>query len=111
MGSKGSKRSNVDFSGSADLEAGFAIDLGADDSFFGLFDNSKLDTVFSENFELFQTSFGQGNSERKRELPGRRTLGERRELVKRVDLVCPRSLPPRPSVVTNKTVKAKRISR
>ncbi|THU93422.1 hypothetical protein K435DRAFT_191536 [Dendrothele bispora CBS 962.96] len=55
-----STSSNVD--GCVDIGAGFDVNLGADGSFFGLFDESTQLTLFSKEFELYNKCFGSSSN-------------------------------------------------
>ncbi|KAJ7580284.1 hypothetical protein C8J56DRAFT_279200 [Mycena floridula] len=71
-------------SGCIDLGADFAVNAGADASFFGLFDKSTSITLFEKEFDLFKQCFANGTASTKRSdiAP---------MMNKRVDLGCPTS--------------------
>lgn len=53
-----SNATDPSFSGSVKLDTGVSINIGADDSFLGLFNGSTSKVLFSKDFQLFQVSLG-----------------------------------------------------
>ncbi|KAJ7150475.1 hypothetical protein C8R43DRAFT_494922 [Mycena crocata] len=48
----------VELGGCVELDAGIAVNVGADGSFFGLFDKAAKKTLFSKNFVILKKCFG-----------------------------------------------------
>ncbi|KAF9445253.1 hypothetical protein P691DRAFT_777698 [Macrolepiota fuliginosa MF-IS2] len=57
--------SGVSFGGCLEASTGLSVNVGADASFFGLFDPSTTLTLFSKDFELFKQCFGDQASQRR----------------------------------------------
>ncbi|KAJ6480354.1 hypothetical protein C8R45DRAFT_351910 [Mycena sanguinolenta] len=91
--------------GCVDIGAGLDVNAGASADFFGLFDSSTKETLFSKQFDLFQTCLGSGSS--RREVSKRQVLQS--GLTRRADLGCPSALANLVSAV-DQTVSASSIT-
>ncbi|KAJ6480353.1 hypothetical protein C8R45DRAFT_1005238 [Mycena sanguinolenta] len=87
------------FGGSFEVDAGIAITAGVQGDFFGLFNDNENDTLFSKNFVLFQKSFGD-QATRKRRLSRRSTPA------RRAGLSCPGANVGTPASLVDETIKS-----
>ncbi|KAJ6587458.1 hypothetical protein DFH09DRAFT_1141142 [Mycena vulgaris] len=93
------------FGGCFEVDAGVNVNVGADGSFFGIFDKNTKATLFAKNFVILKKCFGTAP---------KRTLAllsrlDRSALVERVGLTCPASNVKKPISVANQLVKAATI--
>ncbi|KAJ7474872.1 hypothetical protein FB451DRAFT_1088510 [Mycena latifolia] len=93
------------FGGCFEVDAGVNVNVGADGSFFGLFDQNTKATLFAKNFVILKKCFGAAS---KRSLVVLSRL-DRMALVQRAGLTCPASTVKKPVSVVNQTIKAAAI--
>ncbi|KAJ7143852.1 hypothetical protein C8R44DRAFT_864873 [Mycena epipterygia] len=90
------------FGGCFEVDAGIAVNAGADGSFFGLFDKNAQDTLFSKNFVIFKKCFGAAASRRSMFRLSR--LQRQSALGRRAGLTCPAAGLKSPASLVSPTV-------
>ncbi|KAF7312702.1 hypothetical protein MIND_00284900 [Mycena indigotica] len=101
------------FGGCVNIAANLDVNVGADGSFFGLFNKVISKSLFTKNFQLFRKCFGdQAGQENAAPPPARRSINMS-TLERRIDFACPIGGLPTgirsKSGVTKGTVKGKEV--
>ncbi|KAJ7474871.1 hypothetical protein FB451DRAFT_1246878 [Mycena latifolia] len=89
------------FGGCFEVDAGVNVNVGADGSFFGLFDKNTKATLFAKNFVIFKKCFGAAAPKRSLAMLSRL---DRLSLGRRAGLTCSATNLKKPVSVVNSTI-------